>query len=170
MKLSWRHPSRRNIPQSEKFLHSGCVAERFRAATVGGGERSAQVSVGQARREIRPSKKLVEEPGVEAVPCANRIDDRYRHGGCAESVPKEPFLLKERPSRLTASPGTMTALLQRAQIVRIITTLPAIERLAANAEVTAGLGHVAAATIEIHPGQPDPGFPTQLHPEPCIFC
>jgi len=49
-------------------LHSSCVAERFRTATVGGGECSAQVAVGQARREIRPSEKLVEEPGVEAVP------------------------------------------------------------------------------------------------------
>jgi hypothetical protein len=29
----------------------------------------------------------MEEPGVEAVTCANRIDDRYRHGGCAESAP-----------------------------------------------------------------------------------
>jgi hypothetical protein len=29
---------------------------------------------------------LVEESGVKAVPCANRIDDRYRHGGCVESV------------------------------------------------------------------------------------
>src|ERR1035441_3869514 len=37
---------------------------------------------------------------------------------------------------------------------------------AAEAKVTAGMGHVAAATIEIHPGQPDPGFPTQLHPDP----
>jgi len=53
---------------SKKFLHSSCVAERFRTATVGGGECSAQVAVGQARREIRPSEKLVEEPGVEAVP------------------------------------------------------------------------------------------------------
>src|ERR1035438_871894 len=71
---------------AEKFLHSGCVAERFRAATVGGGECTTQVSVGQARREIRPAQKLVEEPGIEAVTCANRVDNRYWHGGCAESV------------------------------------------------------------------------------------
>src|SRR5713226_1607455 len=75
------------VVPAEKFLHSGFVAERFRAATVGGGECSAQISVGQARREIRSAQKLVEQPGVEAVTCANQIDDRYRHGGCAESVP-----------------------------------------------------------------------------------
>ena len=79
---------------SKKFLHSGCVAKRFRTATAGGGECSAPVSVGQARREIRPSEKLVEEPGVEAVTCANRIDDHYRHGGCAES---RPFRIARAP-------------------------------------------------------------------------
>jgi len=75
------------VVPAKKFLHSGCVAERFRAATVGGGESSAQVSVGQASREIRSAQKLVKEPGVEAITCANRIDDRYRHGGRAESAP-----------------------------------------------------------------------------------
>src|SRR6266853_5040899 len=72
---------------AEKCLHSSCVAERFRAATVGGGESSAHVSIGQARREIRSAQKLVEEPGVEAVTGANRIDDRYWHGGRAEPAP-----------------------------------------------------------------------------------
>ena len=38
------------VVPAEKFLHSSCVAERFRAATAGGGECSAQVSIGQARR------------------------------------------------------------------------------------------------------------------------
>jgi hypothetical protein len=37
------------------------------------------------------------------------------------------------------------------QVVRIITALPAIKRLAADAEVTASVGHVIAATIEIYP-------------------
>src|ERR1035441_6066249 len=88
--LAYSEPLLRLIPgvvSAEKFSHSRCVAERFRAATVGGGECSAKVSVDQASREIRSAQKLVEEPGVEAVTCANRIDDRYRHGGCAESVP-----------------------------------------------------------------------------------
>src|ERR1035437_2293110 len=88
--LAYSEPLLRLIPgvvPAEKFSHSRCVAERFRAATVGGGECSAKVSVDQASREIRSAQKLVEEPGVEAVTCANRIDDRYRHGGGAESVP-----------------------------------------------------------------------------------
>jgi len=38
---------------SEKFLHSGCVAERFRTATVGGGECSAKICIGQASRDVR---------------------------------------------------------------------------------------------------------------------
>ena len=49
-------------------------------------------------------------------------------------------------------PARTTALLQRGQVVWIIAALPAIERLAADAKVTRGMGHVAAATIEIHPG------------------
>ena len=73
------------VVAAKKFLHSGCVAERLRAVAVGGGECSAHVSIGQAFREIRSAQKLVEEPGVEAVACANRIDDRYGHGGRGEN-------------------------------------------------------------------------------------
>ena len=62
--------------------------------------------------------------------------------------------------------GTMAARFQRAQIKRIIAPLPAIEGLAADAEMTAGTGHVVAVAIEIHPGQPHPGFPAELHPDP----
>ncbi|HUD55322.1 MAG TPA: hypothetical protein VMR02_08850, partial [Terracidiphilus sp.] len=57
-------------------------------------------------------------------------------------------------------PGTMTALFQRRQIVRIIAPLPTIERLPADAEVTAGVGYLAAATIEIHPSQANPSLST----------
>src|SRR3979411_851206 len=71
----------------EKFFHSRSVAERFRTATVGSGKCSAKVSIGQASREICFAQELVEESGVEAVTCANPIDDRYRNGGCAETVP-----------------------------------------------------------------------------------
>ena len=70
------------VVPAEKFLHAGCVVERFRAATGGGGECAAQISVGQASREICSAQELVEKPGVEAIACANRIDDRHRHGGC----------------------------------------------------------------------------------------
>jgi len=56
-------------------------------------------------------------------------------------------------------------LLQRGQIVPLITTLPTIKRLATDAELTAGMGHVIAATIEIHPSQPQPSSPAQLHPD-----
>ncbi len=54
----------------------------------------------------------------------------------------KPFLLREKPSRLASPPGTMTALFQRPQIVRIIAPLPTIERLPADAEVTAGVGYL----------------------------
>jgi hypothetical protein len=50
---------------------------------------------------------------------------------------------------------TMRARFQPAQVQRIIATLPAIESLAADAEVTAGTGRVVTLTIEIHPGQPN---------------
>src|ERR1019366_572652 len=75
------------VVPAEKLLHSRCVAERFRAATFGGGKCSAEVSEGQTGCEIRFAQKLVEEPGVEAVPCANGIDDCYRHGGGRELGP-----------------------------------------------------------------------------------
>src|SRR5882724_511152 len=60
----------------------------------------------------------------------------------------------------------MAALLQRGQIVRIIAALPTIKRLATDAKVTAGMGPVATATIEIHPSQPNPRLPAQLHSRP----
>src|ERR1700758_1626179 len=60
----------------------------------------------------------------------------------------------------------MAALLQRGQIVRIITALPTIKHLSADAEVAAGVSHVVAASVEIHPAQPHPRFPAQLHPDP----
>jgi hypothetical protein len=88
------------------------------------------------------------------LPPARKLPPQSQNLACYE----------KRPSRLAALPRTMTALLQRAQIVRIIAPLPAIERLAADAKVTAGVGDVAAATIEIHPGQPHPSFPAELHP------
>lgn len=55
----------------------------------------------------------------------------------------------------------MAPFLQRGQIVRIITPLPTIKRLPTDAKVTAGMRHVAAATTEIHPGQPNPSLSTQ---------
>jgi hypothetical protein len=61
------------VVAAKKFLHSICIAERLRAAAVGGGECSTHVSIGEACREIRSTQKLVEEPCVEAVPCSNRI-------------------------------------------------------------------------------------------------
>jgi hypothetical protein len=54
----------------------------------------------------------------------------------------------------------------RAQVKRIIAALPAIESLAADAEVTAGTGRVAVTTIEIYPDQANPGFPAELHGGP----
>ena len=68
-------------------MHSGSFAERFRTTTIGGRKCSAQVSVRQACREIGPAEKLMEKPGVEAVTRAHWINDRYRHGGCADSLP-----------------------------------------------------------------------------------
>src|SRR5271165_180089 len=59
--------------------------------------------------------------------------------------------------------GTMRARFQSGQIVGIEAALPAIEGLATDAKVTAGMGHVALAVIEVHPGQPNPGFPAELH-------
>jgi hypothetical protein len=73
---------------------------------------------------------------------------------------------EKRPGRQAALARTMAALLQRGQIVRIITALPTIKRLATDAKVTAGMGPVAAATIEIHPSQPNPRLPAQLHSRP----
>src|SRR5438270_12865284 len=60
----------------------------------------------------------------------------------------------------------MAVLLQRGQIVRIIPSLPTIKRLAADAEVAAGVSHIVATTIEIHPSQPNPSSTAQLHPDP----
>lgn len=73
--------------QSEELLQSGWVAERFGAAAVGHGECPAQVPAGQARCEIAPLEKLVEESGVETVTSANRVNHGYGYGGCAESAP-----------------------------------------------------------------------------------
>ena len=61
---------------------------------------------------------------------------------------------------------TMGARFQRTQVKPIIAALPAIESLAADAEVTAGTGHIVTVAIEIHPGQPDPGFPAESHADP----
>jgi hypothetical protein len=74
------------------------------------------------------------------------------------------FFQGKRPSRLASSPGTMTALFQRPQVQRLIALEPTIEGLATDAKVTAGMGHLATAPIEIHPGQSHPRFPAQLHP------
>jgi hypothetical protein len=59
------------------------------------------------------------------------------------------FFQGKRPSRLAALTRAMTALLQRGQIVRIITAPPTIERLAADAKVTAGPSRIAALTIDL---------------------
>src|SRR5580700_3488299 len=61
---------------------------------------------------------------------------------------------------------TMGARFQRTQVKPIIAALPAIESLAADAEVTAGTGRIVTVTIEIHPGQPNPGIPAELHAGP----
>jgi hypothetical protein len=37
---------------TEKFLHPDWIAERFRAAAIGGGERSAKISIGEAVCQI----------------------------------------------------------------------------------------------------------------------
>jgi hypothetical protein len=50
---------------------------------------------------------------------------------------------------------------QSGQIVSIEAALPAIERLAADAKVTAGMGHVAVAVIEVRSGYPNPGYPNR---------
>jgi hypothetical protein len=54
------------------------------------------------------------------------------------------------------------ALFQRGQVLGIVLAAPAIEGLAADPEMAAGAGHVAAPTIEIHPSQTSPGLPAQL--------
>ena len=59
--------------------------------------------------------------------------------------------------------GAMGAGFQSGQIVGIEAALPVIEGLAADAKVPAGMGHVVAPVIEVHPGQPNPGFPAELH-------
>jgi len=76
------------------------------------------------------------------------------------------FCERKSPSRLALAMRTMRARFQRAQVQRIIAALPAIESLAADAEVTAGTGRVVTVAIEIHPGQPNPGFPAELHAGP----
>src|SRR5437588_12423227 len=60
----------------------------------------------------------------------------------------------------------LAARLQRGQSVRIIPSLSTIKRLAADAEVAAGVSHIVATTIEIHPSQPNPSSSAQLHPDP----
>ena len=72
---------------TEKFLDSGWIAERFRAATIGSRKRSAQVSMGETARDIRSAQKLMEETGVEAISGSNRIDNRHGNSRCAESPP-----------------------------------------------------------------------------------
>ena len=60
---------------------------------------------------------------------------------------------------------TMTAPFERRQIQRIVTSLPAIKCLAANAEVATSEGHVLAVAVEIHPAQANPRFPAEFHPD-----
>ena len=73
---------------------------------------------------------------------------------------------RKRHLELAPVVRTVTAPLQTGQIIGIIASLPAIKRLAADAEVAAGAGHITAVTIEIHPGQPYPGFPAELRSGP----
>src|SRR5271157_3296561 len=58
----------------------------------------------------------------------------------------------------------MTARFQAAQVQRVVTPSPTIEGLPRDPEMAAGEGHVLAQAIKIHPGQPNSGFPAQLHP------
>jgi hypothetical protein len=59
----------------------------------------------------------------------------------------------------------MTALFERRQIQRIVTPLPTIKGLAADAEVAAGASRVGGLAIEIHPSQTNSAFPAKLHPD-----
>ena len=94
---------------------------------------------------VEPDQELTHGPTSGGAACL-----------CPTATSKPFLLLRKRPGRQTALARTMAALLQRAQIVPIITAVPTIKRLVTDAKMTAGMGHVGAGTIEIHPSQPNP--------------
>ena len=69
----------------QEALAINLVAERFRSSRPSHGERARTVATGQAGWEIRALQILVQEPGVEAVPRADRIDRRYSQCGTDET-------------------------------------------------------------------------------------
>jgi len=69
-----------------------------------------------------------------------------------------------KTSGLAAAMRPVGARFQSAEVVGIIAALPAVEGLAADAEMAAGAGHVAATMVKIHPIQADPGLAAQLLP------
>lgn len=84
--------------------------------------------------------------------------------GEALPIMQHPFHQLAAPTGPPHLMRPMRTILQLARILRIPTTLPPIERLPADPEITAGTGHVAVLPVVAHPTQSLLGGAADFHP------